>query len=87
MAISSYHFVFQIKKDRLVTMRKLKSSLQADSQKYEAYIANLESHSSSITQKSKGITDMLEAVGKDKVLILSNFRIITLFLADRIISF
>ncbi|XP_066481774.1 kinetochore protein NDC80 homolog [Tiliqua scincoides] len=47
--------------DRLVTLRKLKSSLQADSQKYKAYMTTLESHSSSISQKSKGITDMLEA--------------------------
>ncbi|KAJ6662189.1 hypothetical protein lerEdw1_012655 [Lerista edwardsae] len=51
--------------DRLVTLRKLKSSLQADSQKYDAYMATLESHSSSITQKSKGITDMLEAAAME----------------------
>ncbi|XP_053169449.1 kinetochore protein NDC80 homolog [Hemicordylus capensis] len=47
--------------DRLVTLRKLKSSLQTDVLKYETYMTNLESHSSSISQKSKDISDEIEA--------------------------
>ncbi|KAL8182272.1 UNVERIFIED_CONTAM: kinetochore-associated Ndc80 complex subunit ndc80 [Gekko kuhli] len=51
--------------DRLVTLRKLKSSLQADVQKYEAYMANLELHSNNIDQKSKGIDEELEAAAME----------------------
>ncbi|XP_061452314.1 kinetochore protein NDC80 homolog [Rhineura floridana] len=51
--------------DRLVTLRKLKSSLQADVRKYEAYMANLEFHSSSISQKSKSITEEFEAAAME----------------------
>ncbi|XP_048364403.1 kinetochore protein NDC80 homolog [Sphaerodactylus townsendi] len=51
--------------DRLVTMRKLKSSLQADVQKYEAYMANLELHSSNIGQKSTDIDEEFEAAAME----------------------
>uniref|UniRef100_A0A8U8AKW0 Kinetochore protein NDC80 n=1 Tax=Geospiza parvula TaxID=87175 RepID=A0A8U8AKW0_GEOPR len=37
--------------DRRVTLRNVKSSLQADVQKYQAYLANLESHISILDQK------------------------------------
>nr|XP_014437018.1 kinetochore protein NDC80 homolog [Pelodiscus sinensis] len=46
--------------DRLVSLRKLKSSLQADVQKYQAYMANLESHAAILDQKVKGIKEELE---------------------------
>ncbi|KAH0617796.1 hypothetical protein JD844_016391 [Phrynosoma platyrhinos] len=52
-------------RDRLVTLRKLKSSLQTDVKKYEAYMANLESHLNSIRQKSKGITEEQEAAAME----------------------
>ncbi|XP_062985888.1 kinetochore protein NDC80 homolog [Elgaria multicarinata webbii] len=51
--------------DRLVTLRKLKSSLQADVKKYEVYVANLESHSNSISQKTKSITEEHEAAAME----------------------
>ncbi|KAJ7338717.1 hypothetical protein JRQ81_012619 [Phrynocephalus forsythii] len=51
--------------DRLVTLRKLKSSLQSDVKKYEAYMENLESHLSSISQKSKSITEEHEAAAME----------------------
>uniref|UniRef100_A0A8D0E1E6 Kinetochore protein NDC80 n=1 Tax=Salvator merianae TaxID=96440 RepID=A0A8D0E1E6_SALMN len=47
--------------DRLVTLRKLKSSLQTDVQKYEAYMSSLESCSNNISQRSKNITEESEA--------------------------
>uniref|UniRef100_A0A8D0GZ40 Kinetochore protein NDC80 n=1 Tax=Sphenodon punctatus TaxID=8508 RepID=A0A8D0GZ40_SPHPU len=47
--------------DRLMSLRKLKSSLQADVQKYQAYMANLESHSSILGQKVKSIKEEHEA--------------------------
>ncbi|XP_039382948.1 kinetochore protein NDC80 homolog [Mauremys reevesii] len=46
--------------DRLVSLKKLKSSLQADVQKYQAYVANLESHAAILDQKVKGINGQLE---------------------------
>nr|XP_034981407.1 kinetochore protein NDC80 homolog [Zootoca vivipara] len=46
--------------DRLVSLRKLKSSLKADVQKYNAYMASLESRSNAFSQKSKNITEELE---------------------------
>ncbi|XP_019381428.1 PREDICTED: kinetochore protein NDC80 homolog [Gavialis gangeticus] len=48
--------------DRLVSLRKVKSSLQADVQKYQAYMANLESHAAVLDQKLKGINEEFEAV-------------------------
>ncbi|XP_007433049.1 kinetochore protein NDC80 homolog [Python bivittatus] len=47
--------------DRLQHLRRLKSSLQTDVKKYEAYMANLESHSCGISQKSKSITEEHES--------------------------
>uniref|UniRef100_A0A8C3TIT8 Kinetochore protein NDC80 n=1 Tax=Chelydra serpentina TaxID=8475 RepID=A0A8C3TIT8_CHESE len=46
--------------DRLVSLKKLKSSLQADVQKYQAYMANLESHAAILDQKVQGINGELE---------------------------
>uniref|UniRef100_A0A8C4JG31 Kinetochore protein NDC80 n=1 Tax=Dromaius novaehollandiae TaxID=8790 RepID=A0A8C4JG31_DRONO len=46
--------------DRLVSLRKLKSSLQADVQKYQAYMANLESHTAILDQKMKGVNEEVE---------------------------
>ncbi|NWI96820.1 NDC80 protein, partial [Pitta sordida] len=46
--------------DRRVTLRNLKSSLQADVQKYQAYLTNLESHIAILDQKMKGVTDEIE---------------------------
>uniref|UniRef100_A0A8B9P0Z4 Kinetochore protein NDC80 n=1 Tax=Apteryx owenii TaxID=8824 RepID=A0A8B9P0Z4_APTOW len=46
--------------DRLVSLRKLKSSLQADVQKYQAYMANLESHTTILDQKMKGVNEEVE---------------------------
>lgn len=63
---------FLFLKDRLGNLRKLKSSLKADVQKYNAYMANLESRSNAFSQKSKSITEELEAGGKDKTLLNSN---------------
>uniref|UniRef100_A0A669PLM6 Kinetochore protein NDC80 n=1 Tax=Phasianus colchicus TaxID=9054 RepID=A0A669PLM6_PHACC len=47
--------------DRLVSLRKLRSSFQADVQKYQAYLANLESHTSILDQKMKGVNEEVEA--------------------------
>ncbi|XP_008106865.1 kinetochore protein NDC80 homolog [Anolis carolinensis] len=49
--------------DRLMTLRKVKSTLQTDVKKYEAYLADLELHSSSISQKSKSIDEEQDAAG------------------------
>ncbi|XP_026550355.1 kinetochore protein NDC80 homolog, partial [Notechis scutatus] len=53
--------------DRLEQLRSLKSSLQADGKQYEAYIASLESLSSSLIQNIKSITEEQEAAGKEKL--------------------
>ncbi|KAM9200443.1 kinetochore protein NDC80 homolog [Mergus octosetaceus] len=47
--------------DRLVSLRKLRSSFQADVQKYQAYLANLESHTNILDQKMKGVNEEVEA--------------------------
>ncbi|XP_027531560.1 kinetochore protein NDC80 homolog [Neopelma chrysocephalum] len=46
--------------DRRVTLRNVKSSLQADVQKYQAYLANLESHIAILDQKMESVTDEVE---------------------------
>ncbi|XP_070603696.1 kinetochore protein NDC80 homolog [Erythrolamprus reginae] len=51
--------------DRLEQLRRLKSSLQADSKQYEAYITSLESLSSSLSQKTKSITEEQEAAAME----------------------
>ncbi|CAO2616876.1 Kinetochore protein NDC80 homolog [Lemmus lemmus] len=43
--------------NRLVSLKKLKTSLQADVQKYKAYMSSLESHSSILDQKLSGLDD------------------------------
>ncbi|NWU10945.1 NDC80 protein, partial [Cephalopterus ornatus] len=47
--------------DRRVTLRNVKSSLQADVQKYQAYLANLESHIAILDQKMESVTDEVES--------------------------
>ncbi|KAG8133499.1 hypothetical protein E2320_011372, partial [Naja naja] len=51
--------------DRLEQLRSLKSSLQADGKQYEAYIASLESLSSSLIQNTKSITEEQEAAAME----------------------
>ncbi|NXO99230.1 NDC80 protein, partial [Certhia brachydactyla] len=46
--------------DRRVTLRNVKSSLQADVQKYQAYLANLESHIAILDQKVESVNDEVE---------------------------
>ncbi|XP_005042003.1 PREDICTED: kinetochore protein NDC80 homolog [Ficedula albicollis] len=46
--------------DRRVTLRNVKSSLQADVQKYQAYLASLESHIAILDQKLGSLTDEVE---------------------------
>ncbi|XP_059714844.1 kinetochore protein NDC80 homolog [Haemorhous mexicanus] len=46
--------------DRRVTLRNVKSSLQADVQKYQAYLANLESHIAILDQKLESVNDEVE---------------------------
>ncbi|NWR52410.1 NDC80 protein, partial [Regulus satrapa] len=46
--------------DRRVTLRNVKSSLQADIQKYQAYLANLESHIAILDQKLESVNDEVE---------------------------
>uniref|UniRef100_A0A8C8RC50 Kinetochore protein NDC80 n=1 Tax=Pelusios castaneus TaxID=367368 RepID=A0A8C8RC50_9SAUR len=48
-------------KDRLETLRKLKASLQVDVEKYQAYVTNLESHSTILDQKLRSLTEEFEA--------------------------
>ncbi|XP_023598667.1 kinetochore protein NDC80 homolog [Trichechus manatus latirostris] len=43
--------------NRLESLRKLKASLQADVQKYQAYMSNLESHSAILDQKLNGLDE------------------------------
>ncbi|NXA09742.1 NDC80 protein, partial [Sapayoa aenigma] len=47
--------------DRRVKLRNVKSSLQADVQKYQAYLANLESHIAILDQKMEGVIDEVES--------------------------
>ncbi|XP_050814606.1 kinetochore protein NDC80 homolog isoform X1 [Gopherus flavomarginatus] len=46
--------------DRVETLRKLKASLQADVEKYQAYMTNLESHSAVLYQKLHSLTEVCE---------------------------
>ncbi|NXD20601.1 NDC80 protein, partial [Spelaeornis formosus] len=46
--------------DRRVTLRNVKLSLQADVQKYQAYLANLESHIAILDQKLESVNDEVE---------------------------
>ncbi|KAM7071613.1 kinetochore protein NDC80 homolog [Acridotheres tristis] len=46
--------------DRRVTLRNVKSSLQADVQKYQAYLASLESHIGILDQKLESLNDEVE---------------------------
>lgn len=42
----------------------MKSSLQADVQKFQAYLANLESHIAILDQKMEGVNEEVETAGK-----------------------
>ncbi|KFQ39504.1 Kinetochore protein NDC80, partial [Mesitornis unicolor] len=46
--------------DRRVTLRNLKSSLEADVQKYQAYLTSLESHVAMLDQKLEGVNKEVE---------------------------
>ncbi|NXQ52809.1 NDC80 protein, partial [Anthoscopus minutus] len=46
--------------DRRVTLRNVKSSLQADVQKYQAYLASLESHAATLDQKLESVSAEVE---------------------------
>ncbi|OWK01818.1 NDC80, partial [Cervus elaphus hippelaphus] len=48
--------------NRLESLRKLKASLQADVQKYQAYMSNLESHSAILDQKLNGLDEEISRV-------------------------
>uniref|UniRef100_A0A8D2DQF3 Kinetochore protein NDC80 n=1 Tax=Sciurus vulgaris TaxID=55149 RepID=A0A8D2DQF3_SCIVU len=48
--------------NRLESLRKLKTSLQADVQKYQAYVSNLESHSAILDQKLNGLDEEIARV-------------------------
>ncbi|XP_069801479.1 kinetochore protein NDC80 homolog [Dendropsophus ebraccatus] len=47
--------------DRLASMRKLKASLQADTQKYQNYLTEMESHSTLLDQRVSSLSEELEA--------------------------
>ncbi|CAN2387733.1 positive regulation of mitotic cell cycle spindle assembly checkpoint [Pristimantis euphronides] len=47
--------------DRLASMRKLKVSLQADIQKYQNYLTEMESHSTLLDQRVSSLSEELEA--------------------------
>ncbi|KAJ7428231.1 Kinetochore protein NDC80 like protein [Willisornis vidua] len=47
--------------DRRVTLRNVKLALQADVQKYQAYLASLESHIATLDQKIDSINDEVES--------------------------
>ncbi|XP_056410424.1 kinetochore protein NDC80 homolog [Hyla sarda] len=47
--------------DRLASMRKLKTSLQADIQKYQNYLTEMESHSTLLDQRVSSLSEELEA--------------------------
>ncbi|XP_057253552.1 kinetochore protein NDC80 homolog [Pezoporus wallicus] len=46
--------------DRRVSLRNVKASLQSDVQKYQAYLANLESHIAILDQKKEGVNEEVE---------------------------
>ncbi|KAM9022470.1 kinetochore protein NDC80 homolog isoform 1-T2 [Ara ararauna] len=46
--------------DRRVSLRNVKASLQSDVQKYQAYLANLESHIAILDQKNEGVNEEVE---------------------------
>ncbi|KAM4841208.1 kinetochore protein NDC80 homolog [Thomomys bottae] len=48
--------------NRLESLRKLKASLQADVQKYQAYMSNLESHSAILDQKLSGLNEEIASM-------------------------
>ncbi|XP_029434232.1 kinetochore protein NDC80 homolog [Rhinatrema bivittatum] len=47
--------------DRLASLKKLKASLEADDQKYQNYLTEMESHMALLDQREKHISDELEA--------------------------
>ncbi|XP_054141227.1 kinetochore protein NDC80 homolog [Melozone crissalis] len=51
--------------DRRVTLRNVKSSLEADVQKYQAYLANMKSHISILDQKLESLNDEVETAGAE----------------------
>lgn len=51
-----------------MTLRNVKSSLQADVQKYQAYLTNLESHVAILDQKLESVNDEVETAGKEALI-------------------
>ncbi|XP_074402649.1 kinetochore protein NDC80 homolog isoform X1 [Zonotrichia albicollis] len=51
--------------DRRVTLRNVKSSLQADVQKYQTYLANMKSHISILDQNLESVNDEVETAGAE----------------------
>uniref|UniRef100_A0A8C2TA24 Kinetochore protein NDC80 n=1 Tax=Coturnix japonica TaxID=93934 RepID=A0A8C2TA24_COTJA len=47
--------------DRLVSLRKLRSSFQSDVQKFQSYLTNLESHTAILDQKIRVVNEEIEA--------------------------
>ena len=51
-------------KNRLVSLKKLKTSLQEDVQKFKAYMSSFESHSSILDQQLSGLDEEIGRLGK-----------------------
>lgn len=51
-----------------MTLRNVKSSLQADVQKYQAYLTNLESHVAILDQKLESVNDEVDTAGKEALI-------------------
>ena len=51
-------------KNRLESLKKLKTSLQEDVQKYKAYMKSLESHSSVLDQQLSGLDEEIGRLRK-----------------------
>lgn len=60
------NLIFFFLKNRLISLKKLKTSLQADVEKYKAYMSNLESHSSILDQKLSGLDEEIGRLGKQR---------------------
>lgn len=57
----------------------MKSSLQADVQKYQAYLANLESHIAVHDQKLENVSDEVETAGKEALITVREMKLKILF--------
>lgn len=57
----------------------MKSSLQADVQKYQAYLANLESHVAILDQKLESVNDEVETAGKEALITVRTVKLEIVF--------